>query len=187
MKKTMVIAILFFLVGVGLAHAQTTIFSGKLLNADRTGPMMATNTAQNGRILTTTIEQIGGELAHVDVALDTSTGDARPVSIDMYNRYDQHILSCPDPVVIGTHSTSKANPYTETFKITAICTFTPDGDGGVQGIGYLTVNGTSTRQQNVQLPLKFTVTGTLGVGVNALDNNFVGKGTFGSVQKPLVP
>lgn len=50
MKKVMVITILFWLVGMGFANAQTTtLFSGKLLNSDRTGPFIATSTEERER------------------------------------------------------------------------------------------------------------------------------------------
>ena len=44
MKKVMVITILFLLVGIGFANAQTTLFSGKLQNPTKTGPFVVTST-----------------------------------------------------------------------------------------------------------------------------------------------
>jgi hypothetical protein len=183
MKKMAIVGGMILLTLVGLANAQTMTYTGKLQNPDRTGPMMASNTYQIGKTLKTTVEQIGGGLAHFDMTVDTSSGDAVPISLDMYDRYGQHVYACPSLVLIGTESTSQAQIYTDTFKMIATCVFTPDGEGGDQGIGYMTLAGTST-SNHTGSPLKLTLTGTVGGGVYGAVNTFVAKGTFGSVLKP---
>ncbi len=188
MKRTMVVAVLSLLVGTGLSQAQmsTMTFTGKLLNPDRTGPMQATHTHQIDRTLQTDVEQLGGGLAHLDIVTDTSTGDAIPVSVEVYDRNGTHVLSCPNLVLIATENTSQADTYSDKFKMVATCNFTPEGEGGEQGIGYIMLSGTSTIHRGTGIDLKLTVTGSLGGGVNADVNKLVTKGSFGSVLKPPV-
>jgi len=181
MKRTMVLSFILTVVMVAFeAEAQITVYRGKLLNPDRTGPMVITETDQIGRTLKTATEVIGGGLAHIDLSVDQSTEG--PTSIDVYDKNGTHVMSCNDWQMVSTEVYSKPPSYSDMFKIVALCTFTPDGELGPMGIGYLTLNGTTLHIYGQPEPAKMTVTGGLGGGVNG---SFVFKGLFGSVLKPV--
>ena len=186
MKKVAMVAGLVLLTLVGLAHAQTMTYTGKLLNPERTGPMMATYTNQAGEILKTTVKQLGGGSAHFDMTVDISSGDAVPISLDVFNKNGQHVYSCDKLVLVSTENTSTDPTHTDYFKMIATCVFTPNGEGGDHGIGYMTLAGTAVTKLHAGTPLKLTLTGTLGGGVYGSVDSFVVKGNFGSVIKPPI-
>ena len=181
MKRTMVLFSIFLVVMVAFeAEAQIIVYRGKLLNPDRTVPMIIAITDQIGRTLQATTEVIGGGLAHIDLAVDQSTEG--PASIDVYDKNGTHVMSCKDWQMVSTEVYSKPPSYSDTFKIIALCTFTPVGELGPMGIGYLTLNGKTFHIYGQPEPAKMTVTGGLDGGVNG---SFVFKGSFGSVLKPV--
>jgi hypothetical protein len=197
MKKVMAIALLFWLVGVGFANAQTTILTGKLLNFDRTGPFIITSVeekekADGSRVFKTKTLRIGGGDSHFDITLDDATGS--PLSIDIYG-YTlippepepsvKHIISClgEDFVSISSKPAGDSYPMKMEFKAIALCAFNPNGVGELtDGRAYLVMNGTTTDiAQNTTE--KIVASGTLAGGFNQEGNNFVFKGPYGTVLK----
>ena len=198
MKKVMVITILFWLAGMGFANAQTTVFSGKLLNSERTGPFIITSTEErdgtNGsRYFKTKNMTIGGGESHLDITIDNATGS--PLSIDIYGYTKippetvpsvKHIISCSgrDFVSISDRPPGSTYPMNMNIKGIALCVFNPNSiDGLTDGLAYLVINGTET-EIAVNTASKFVFSGTLSGGLNQEGNNFVFKGPFGAVLKP---
>lgn len=105
-------------------ETQIIVYRGKLSNRDRTGPMVVTATDQVGRVLSTTTKVIGGGLSHIDLSVDQSTEG--PVSIDIYDKNGIHVVSCKDWQMVSTEVYSNPPFYRDTFKIIALCAFTPD-------------------------------------------------------------
>jgi len=202
MKKVMAMAVLFLLVGASLAGAQTTLFTGKLLNPDRSGPFTITKTEQRdtdngGRVFVTKVRTVGGRLAHFDITIDDATG--YPTSIDIYG-YTQtpleesatlkHIFACSGSefAQIATDPDGDPYPHTENLGIVALCAFNPNGiDVTTNGIGYLHMKGNLRKLSEVLNDIeKIVLTGTLGGAFNLDDDNLVFKGPFGTVLKPVL-
>jgi hypothetical protein len=200
MKKVMVMAILSLLVGASFARAQTTAFTGKLLNSDKTGSFIVTSTEQKdtangGRIFVTKVKTIGGGSAHFDITIDDITGS--PASIDIYGYTKQppetsptlkHIVTCSGTefAQIATDPDGDPYPHIENIKALALCAFNPNGiDGTTDGIAYLQMGGTIKKLTGQPTDIeRLVLTGTLGGAYNQADNNFVFKGSFGTVLKP---
>jgi len=195
MKRVMVITILFLLVGMGFANAQTTTITGKLLNPERTGPFVVTavNEKENldgSRSFRTKLRKIGGGLSHFDITLDDATGDV--ISIDIYGYTMvppetvpsvKHIISCPGEgfVSISTKPPGDTYPQKMDIKSLALCAFNPNGvDGITDGVAHLGMNGTAT---DIALDTisKIVASGTLAGGFNQEGNNFVFRGSYGTV------
>ena len=204
MKKVMVTAILFLLVGASFANAQGIIFTGKLLDPDMTGPFTITLTEQRdnangGRTFVTKVKTVGGGSAHFDITLDDVTGN--PISIDFYGYTKQplepsptlkHIVSCPGSEFIqlgDLPGNPVPFPHIENLRGVALCTFNPNGvDGVTDGIAYFTASGYSKKLSESPSDVgKFVLSGTIGGGFNEAGNSFVFKGSFGSVLKPAAP
>jgi hypothetical protein len=205
MRKVMVMAILFLLVGASLASAQTTTtFTGKLLNPERTGPFTVTLTEQRdtgngGRVFVTKVKTIGGGDAHFDITIDDVTGN--PTAIDIWGYTKQplepsptvkHIMTCPASEFrqIATNPDDpEPFPHVENLKGVALCAFNPNGvDGTTDGVAYLHMTGTLTKLTDEPSAIgKFVFSGTAGGAYNLADNNFVFKGSFGTVLKPQAP
>jgi hypothetical protein len=194
MKKVMVITILFWLVGMGFANAQTTtLFSGKLLNSDRTGPFIATSTeererADGSRYFYTENVRVGGGEAHFDMTISSSTGE--PVSVNIFDKDIVHVISCSGENFAGI-SKRPAEPITYPlktgFKAIFLCDFNPGGivGDGTDGVAYLGMNGTQT-EDAVNTPSKFVISGTLTGGFNSDEDNFLFKGSYGTVLTPVI-
>jgi len=200
MKKVMVMAILFLLVAASFAGAQGTIFTGKLLNPDRTGPFTITTTEQRdtsngGRVFVTKVKTVGGGSAHFDITIDNATG--LPTSIDIHGYTKQqsdpsptlkHIVTCSGSefAQIATDPDGDPYPHIENMKALALCAFNPNGiDGTTDGIAYLQMGGTLKKLTGQPTDIeRLVLNGTLGGAYNQADNNFVFKGSFGTVLKP---
>ena len=202
MKKVMAMAILFLLVGVSFASAQTTTFRGKLLNPDRTGPFTITKTEQRdtgigGQIFVTKTKTVGGGEAHFDITIDNATG--YPTSIDIYGYTKlpletepsvKHIVTCSGSefAQIATDPDGDPYPHTENLGIVALCAFNPNGiDVTTNGIGYLHMKGNLRKLSEVLNDIeKIVLSGTAGGVYNETDNNFIFKGSFGTLLKPVL-
>jgi len=201
MKKGMAMAVLFLLVGVSFASAQTTTFRGKLLNPDRTGPFTITKTEQRdtgigGQIFVTKTKTVGGGEAHFDITIDNATG--YPTSIDIYGYTKlpletepsvKHIVTCSGSAFaqVATDPDGDPYPHTENLGIVTLCALNPNGiDVTTNGIAYLHMKGT-LRKLTAQLNdiEKIVLSGTAGGVYNETDNNFIFKGPFGTVLKPV--
>jgi predicted RecA/RadA family phage recombinase len=203
MKKVMGVAILFLLVGASFASAQTTTFTGKLLNPDRNGPFTITKTEQRdtengGRIFATKVKTVGGGSAHFDITIDDATGN--PTSIDIYGYTKQpldpepqlrHVVTCSGSefAQIATDPDEDPYPHIENLKVLALCAFNPNGIGETtDGIAYLEMGGTLKKLTDQPSDIeRFVLNGTLGGAYNSADSNFVFKGPFGTVPKPPIP
>ena len=204
MKKVMAMAVLFLLVGVSLASAQTTTFTGKLLNPDRTGPFTITltqqkDTANGGRVFVTKVKTVGGGSAHFDMTIDDVTGN--PTSIDIYGYTKQpleteptlkHILTCSggEFLRIATNPDDpEPFPHMENLGGVALCAFNPNGiDGTTDGVAYLHMKGTSRKLTEQPSDVeKFVLNGTAGGAYTQTDNNLVFKGSFGTMLRPPAP
>ncbi len=205
MKKVMVMTIMFLLVGASLASAQTTtIFTGKLLNPDRTGPLTVAlteqkDTANGGRVFVPKVKTIGGGDAHFDIAIDDTTGN--PTAFDIWGYTKQpmepsptvkHIITCPASEfrqIATDPDDPEPYPHVENLKAVILCAFNPNGvDGNTDGVAYLDMKGTSTKLTVQPNAIgKFVFSGTVGGAYNQADNNFVFKGSFGTVLKPQAP
>jgi len=192
MKKVMVITILFWLVGMGFANAQTTtLFSGKLLNSDRTGPFIATSTEERerddgSRYFKTENVRVGGGEAHFDLTIEDGSGT--PVSIEIYDKSNVQVISClgENSAAISKRPASPSYPLTTGFKAIFLCAFNPDGIGvGTDGVAFLGINGTQTESAE-NTPSKFVISGTLTGGFNDIDDNFLFKGSYGTVLTPVI-
>ena len=201
MKKVIVIAILFLLVGASFASGQTTtLFTGKLQNPDRTGPFTVTLTKQKdtgngGQIFVTKVNTVGGGSAHFDITIDDVTG--YPTSIDIYGYTKQpsdlepifrHLVTCSGSefVQIATDPDGDPYPHIEDLKSLSLCAFNPNGLGETtDGIAYLQMGGTLRKLTDQPTDIeKFVLNGTLGGAYNQADNKIVFKGSFGTVLKP---
>ena len=203
MKKVMGVAILSLLVGASFAGAQTTTFTGKLLNPDRTGPFTVTSTEQKdtangGRVFVTKVKTVGGGSAHFDITIDNATGN--PTSIDIYGYTKQpleteptlkHLVTCSGSefAQIATDPDEDPYPHIENLKVLALCAFNPNGIGETtDGIAYLEMGGTLKKLTDQPSDIeRFVLNGTLGGAYNSADSNFVFKGPFGTVLKPPIP
>jgi hypothetical protein len=192
MKKVMVITILFWLVGMGFANAQTTtLFSGKFLNSDRTGPFIATSTEERerddgSRYFKTENVRVGGGDAHFDLTIEDGSGN--PVSIEIYDKSNVQVISClgENSAAISKRPASPSYPLTTVFKAIFLCAFNPDGIGvGTDGVAFLGINGTQTESAE-NTPSKFVISGTLTGGFNDIDDNFLFKGSYGTVLTPVI-
>jgi hypothetical protein len=203
MKKVMVMAILFLLVGASFASAQGIIFTGKLLNPDMTGPFTVTLTKQKdnangGRSLVTKVNTIGGGLAHFDITLDDITGNVVSLDIFGYTKTPsetlptlKHILSCSGSEflqIADLPGNPVPFPHIENLSGVALCAFNPNElDGVTDGIAYFSASGYSKKLSDIPSDVgKFVLSGTIGGGFNQAGNSFVFKGSFGSVLKPPV-
>ena len=191
MKKVMVITILFWLVGMGFANAQTTtLFSGKLLNPDRTGAFIVASTgekedAYGNRVFKTKNETIGGGAAHFDMTIDDVSGN--PVSVDIFDFNDVQVISCSGENFrgISKRPASPTYPLKTSFKAVFLCTFNPEGVGGeTDGVAYLGMNGTQ-HETAENVPSKFTISGTIIGGFNGVEDNFLFKGSYGTKLLPV--
>ena len=192
MKKVMVITILFWLVGMGFANAQTnTLFSGPLQNSDRTGPFVVTSTnekedAYGGRFFKIKDVRVGGGAAHFDMTIDDVSGS--PVSVDIFDYNNVQVISClgENFAAISKRPPSPTYPLKTGFKAMFLCSFNPNGIGvGTDGFAYLGMNGTQTETAE-DIFSKFAISGTIIGGFNEVDNNFVFKGSYGSVLTPPI-
>ena len=201
MKKVMAMAVLFLLVGASFAGAQTTTFRGKLLNPDRTGPFTITKTEQRdtgngGQIFVTKTKTVGGGEAHFDITIDNATG--YPTSIDIYGYTKlpletepsvKHIVTCSGSAFaqVATDPDGDPYPHTENLGIVTLCALNPNGiDVTTNGIAYLHMKGTlrklTAQPNDIE---KIVLSGTAGGVYNETDNNFIFKGSFGTVLKPV--
>ena len=192
LKKVMVITILFLLVGIGFANAQTTLFSGKLQNPTRTGPFVVATTGEKedlygNRVFKTKNETVGGGAAHFDMTIDDVSGD--PVSVGIFDYNNVQVISCLGENFrgISKRPASPIYPLKTGFKAVFLCTFNPEGIGGeTDGVAYLGMNGSET-ETTENVPSKFTISGTIMGGFNGVDDNFLFKGSYGSVLTELIP
>ena len=194
MKKVMVITILFWLVGMGFANAQmTSLFSGPLKNPDRTGPFIVSSTGEKddpygNRVFKTKNETIGGGAAHFDMTIDDVSGN--PVSVDIFDYNDVQVISClgENSAAITKRPASPTYPLKTGFKAIFLCDFNHGGIVGdeTDGVAYLGMNGTQ-HETAENVPSKFVISGTIIGGFNGIDDNFLFKGSYGSVLTEVIP
>ncbi len=202
MKKVMAIVILTLLAGASFANAQGIVFTGKLLNPDKTGPFTVATTEQRdtghgGKVFINKVKTIGGGEARFDLTIDGVTGNL--ISMDMWGYTKQqsdpspilrHILTCSssDFRQIATWPDDPMPfPHIENLRGVALCAFNPNGiDGTTDGIAYLHMSGASKKLTDAPAAIeKFTFSGTVGGAYNGIDDNLVFKGSFATVLKPL--
>jgi hypothetical protein len=200
MKKVMAMAVLFLLVGVSFASAQTT-FTGKLLNPDRTLPFTVTLTEQRdtdngGRVFKTKVKTVGGGSAHFDITIDDATGNVTSIDIWGYTKMPldlepqlRHIVTCPGSqfAQIATDPDGDPYPHIENLKVLALCSFNPNEiDGMTDGIAYLQMGGNLKKLSDLPNDIERLVfNGTLGGAYSSADSNFVFKGPLGTRLTPL--
>ena len=80
-------------------------------------------------------------------------------------------------------------PHQENLKAVALCAFNPNGvDGTTDGVAYLHMTGYLKKLSDLPDDIgKYVLSGTLGGGFDQGGDNFIFKGSFGTVAKPTVP
>lgn len=93
------------------------------------------------------------------------------------------VISClgENSAAISKRPASPTYPLKTGFKAIFLCAFNPDGIGvGTDGVAFLGIDGTQTETAE-NVPSKFVISGTLTGGFNDVDDNFLFKGSYGTV------
>ena len=121
------------------------------------------------------------------MTIDDVSGD--PVSIEIFDYTNLQVISClgENFAGISKRPASPTYPLKTGFKAIFLCSFNPNGIGvGTDGFAYLGMDGTQTENPENN-PLKFEISGTIIGGFNGVDNNFLFKGSYGSILTEVIP